>query len=124
MLEALRGVRSHTLGGVIGVCRKGEIWLAREPGAGSGDAEKLCGQWRVTRLQPGEELRALGADGLAQIEDWRDLGLPREALLTLPSIWSGERLLWTPFLAGHDACEDQRGAELIRPSFMKSLEGH
>jgi tRNA(Ile)-lysidine synthase len=55
------------------------------------------GRWRVTG--PEGEVRALGAEGLRQVKDWRKLGLPREVLLVTPAVWQGETLLSAP-LAG------------------------
>lgn len=124
MLAALRGGRTHTLAGVIGLCRKGDIWLAREPGAEAGDATSIGRHWCLSKPNPGEELRALGAEGLALIGAWRELGLPREVLLTLPSIWRAGQLIWTPVVAEGSAGSMPFTAELIRASFTKSLAGH
>ncbi|RFP90138.1 tRNA lysidine(34) synthetase TilS [Rhodobacteraceae bacterium 63075] len=124
MREALLGARRHTLAGVIGLSRKGDIWLTREPATEPRDGTQLGAHWRVRGLKPGEDLRELGADGLAQLKDWRGLGLPREVLLTLPSVWSGERLVWTPVLAGGEGPRTPRAAEPIRASFTNSLADH
>ncbi|MFD1809670.1 hypothetical protein ACFSHQ_21190 [Gemmobacter lanyuensis] len=45
------------------------------------------GRWRLTGpAAKGEEIRALGAQGLALCPDWRTTGNPREALIvSLPS---------------------------------------
>ncbi len=65
------------------------------------DAQQVWdGVWRAPIDAPaGTILRALGADGLAQWTGWRALGLPRAALLPLPSLWSGPDLLATPLHA-------------------------
>ncbi|PTX56913.1 tRNA(Ile)-lysidine synthase [Litoreibacter ponti] len=48
----------------------------------------------------GLTLRALGEDGLTQVDDdWRALGLPRASVLASPSIWRGATLRSAP-LAG------------------------
>ena len=124
MREALLEARRHTLAGVIGLPRKGDIWLTREPGKEAGGPSRLARHWRVTGLKRSEDLRELGADGLAQLEDWRSLGLPREVLLTLPSVWSEGRLVWTPVLAGGDGPRTPPAAEPIRASFTNSLADH
>lgn len=57
------------------------------------------GRWRVEGpALAGGELRALGAAGLAQMPDWRSLGLPRAALLSLPALWQGGVLRAAPLL--------------------------
>tara|TARA_R110002096_G_scaffold14753_37_gene51973 strand:- start:686 stop:883 length:198 start_codon:yes stop_codon:yes gene_type:complete len=38
----------------------------------------------------------LGEDGLSQRPDWRDLGLPRGAMLSLPAVWDGAQLVAAP----------------------------
>ena len=52
------------------------------------------GRWVIEG--PGGEVRALGAEGLRQVLDWRKAGLPREVLLVTPGVWEGERLLAAP----------------------------
>jgi tRNA(Ile)-lysidine synthase len=44
-------------------------------------------------------LRALGPVGLKYCKDWRDLGIPRRAALSLPAVWQGTQLIAAP-LAG------------------------
>jgi tRNA(Ile)-lysidine synthase len=54
-------------------------------------------RWTLTGpAVPRARLRALGADGLSQIADWRGLGLPRAALLSQPSVWLDDQLLAAP----------------------------
>lgn len=66
-------------------------------------AEVWDGRWSITGARPdGAETGALGAEGLAQLPDWRMAGLPRAALLTSPSLWLGDTLLAAP-LAGFQA---------------------
>jgi len=45
------------------------------------------------------ELRALGVEGLEQIDNWREAGIPRASLLASPSVWRGDMLISAP-LAG------------------------
>ncbi|MFN3607158.1 MAG: hypothetical protein ACK4SS_08200, partial [Cypionkella sp.] len=64
------------------------------------------GVWRAaptllgTSPNPATQIRALGADGLAQWPLWRaacqKAGLPRAALLSQPSLWAQGALLATP----------------------------
>jgi tRNA(Ile)-lysidine synthase len=46
-------------------------------------------------VPPGLTLRALGAD-LAQVEGWRDLGLPRDSLAVTPALFRGDTLVAAP----------------------------
>lgn len=79
------------------------------------------GRWRAATTEPGQSLRALGQDGLAQCDTWRATGRPRAALLAAPSLWQGDRLVAAP-LAGLDdpAIERIGGAE----GFTRSLLSH
>jgi tRNA(Ile)-lysidine synthase len=99
MLGALREGRDATLAG----CRARRGWLMREARAVEGPVpvgQVWDGRWVVEG--PAGEVRALGAQGLRQVPDWRKSGLPREVLLVTPGIWEGERLLAAP-LAGFPA---------------------
>ncbi len=114
LLEAMAGGRDATLAG----CRARGGWLMREPRA-LGE-EVAVGQlwdrrWRVTG--PGARVRALGAEGLRQVPDWRRTGLPREVLLTTPGVWDRDRLLAAP-LAGVSAGWQ---AKLDRPFHLLGL---
>jgi tRNA(Ile)-lysidine synthase len=85
--------RDATLAG----CRFRKGWLMREPRAVGGPVpvgQVWDGRWVVEG--PGGEVRALGAEGLRQVLDWRKAGLPREVLLVTPGVWEGERLLAAP----------------------------
>ena len=75
----------------------------REPRAVGGPVavgQVWDGRWIVEG--PEGEVRALGGEGLRQVNDWRGAGLPREVLLVTPGVWEGERLLAAP-LAGLSA---------------------
>lgn len=61
------------------------------------------GRWRLKGpAQEGDTICALGEAGLAEVDDWRSSGLPRETLLASPAIWRGKDLISAP-LAGHNA---------------------
>jgi tRNA(Ile)-lysidine synthase len=96
---ALRTGADATLAG----CRARKGWLMREPRALGGPVRVgglWDGRWRVDG--PAGEVRALGEQGLRQVPDWRDTGLPREVLMVTPAVWDGDRLLAAP-LAGLSA---------------------
>lgn len=57
------------------------------------------GVWHVANPPQGTEIGPLGAQGLQQWSDWRDLGIPRAALLSQPSLWQGETLICTALMA-------------------------
>ena len=58
------------------------------------------GRWRVTGPHaPDLTLRALGAEGLRNCKNWREMGHSRDALLVSPAVWRGDALISAP-LAG------------------------
>lgn len=61
------------------------------------------GVWHVGNPRQGTQIGPLGAQGLQQWPKWRDLGIPRAALLSQPSLWQGETLISTPLLAATGA---------------------
>ena len=44
----------------------------------------------------GQDIHALGADGLRQCKNWRDTGLSRDVLLASPAIWQCDALISAP----------------------------
>ena len=108
LVQAMAAGQDATLAG----CRARAGWLMREPRAVGGPVavgELWDGRWRVTG--PSGEVRALGADGLRQVKDWRSCGISREVLVVSPAVWQGETLLAAP-LAAFSA---QWQAKLDRP---------
>lgn len=121
--------RDATLGGTRFRHKNGQILALREARATQGAVslgEVWDNRWLVTGDTGGEtgaatgaEVRALGAAGLAQIPDWRDMGLPREAALVLPGLWQQDRLISAPYFGfgkGYSAT--------IRFSFHRFLLSH
>lgn len=117
--RALQQRNDATLGGVRFRWTGDTCTVSREPRAVGGPvpvgALLWDRRWQVTG--PAGEVRALGAEGLRQIKDWRKTGLPREVLLVSPAVWQGETLLAAP-LAGFSA--DWR-AKLDRPFHLFGL---
>ncbi|MDR7123662.1 tRNA lysidine(34) synthetase TilS [Pseudotabrizicola sp. 4114] len=101
MVQGLRDGRDGTLWGSRLVHRKGRALLLREPRALGREVALGAvwdGRWRVTGPGAGV-VRAVGAQGLAQLPDWRAGGIAREAALVTPGVWLGDRLLAAPALA-------------------------
>lgn len=101
MVQALREGRAATLWGCRLVPRAGGALLLREPR--SLGPEVALGavwdrRWRVTGPGPGQ-VRAVGAEGLAQLPDWRAAGIARAAALVTPGVWHDARLIAAPVLA-------------------------
>ena len=89
-----------TLAGVQFQVTRNGSWAYREFSAVAGltcGADQVWdGRWQMAGHAPdGAELRPLGA-GIALCKGWRDIGLPRGALLASPSLWLGETLLAAP----------------------------
>lgn len=102
-LAELAQGRQVTLEGVIARPQDGWLRLLREPAASlravpaTGDPALWDGRWRITGLQPGQEVRALGHAVLPALA-WRDSGLDRAAAAASPGIWHGQSLLAAPLL--------------------------
>ena len=81
------------------------LLLVREPRAVVDAVAQVGGLWDGRWLVEGPEgegqqVAALGTEGLRQCPDWRVTGLHREILLVTPAVWRGEVLVAAP-LAGH-----------------------
>lgn len=105
LLGAVDAQQATTLGGCVIKCRKGEVWLFREFNQVSNHTapsqQVWDGRWQCIRTGPsgvsdGMELRVLGANGLKQCGNWRDLNLPRGILLSHPALWHGDTVLSSP----------------------------
>jgi tRNA(Ile)-lysidine synthase len=66
-------------------CATNQIWDKRWMVFGSDDNPSLF-------------VRALGFSGIRQTKNWRDIGLPRAALLSTPSVWCEGDLLAAPIV--------------------------
>ncbi len=103
-LEALSAGRSANLGGCLLVQDGEKAWICRELNAVSSETA-LPGniwdqRWIVTGPDTSDaEIRALGEEGILQLESWRSAGKPRAVLLSTPAVWAGGIVLAAP-LAG------------------------
>jgi tRNA(Ile)-lysidine synthase len=95
---------------VLGGClvtpqRDGKLRIGREAAAVAGLTTPVTALWdgRWRACVPPEfqdaEIRALGENGLKLCDTWRDAGLPRDGLITAPSVWRKGQLLAVPFAA-------------------------
>lgn len=114
----LLGAKAETSANVIFVFR--EFQATRGQLAMSEDAVNTWDQrWEITGFGvDGTHVQALG-DEVKAIENWREFGLPRAALMALPAIWSGEDLICAPTL-GHGRGWQAR----IAAGFRSYLEIH
>lgn len=121
--RALTETRDATLGGVRFRQKGPQIQITREGRAAMGPVptdQPWDHRWQLTGPHaPGLEIRALGASGLRSIKDWRDSGIPREALLVSPAIWQEQRLIAAP-LAGIS----QGWQAKISPSYTLFILSH
>ena len=114
--EAMRaiseGSKGVTLQGCILRPAAGDrVAIRREPGKTGravGLGELWDDRWVVTGPEKdGVSIDALGESGLAQAGDWREADIAREALLTTPGVWQGDRLISAPLITK----SDEYGAE-------------
>lgn len=100
LLASIKEGRGHTLHGCHVFQHKGDIRITREYNA----VRNLVGvsgvwdtRWLFSDTIPDTySIRALGPDGLAQIENWRDCEVPRRTLIASPSVWRNDRLYAAP----------------------------
>lgn len=100
-VNAARDGRQMTLAGCLLIPQPdGAVRLTREvaaTGAVDGIAPILWDKrWLIEGpAETDMTVKALGED-IVQCPDWRDIGLPRQSLMSSPSIWRGDTLLAAP----------------------------
>jgi len=105
--DLLRQGKSQTLAGCyIKVVSSKQVIVMRElANMASTPVSAGCfdRRWRVIAdpCVMDADIRALGADGLIQLKDWRNLGVKRDILLQAPAAWQGNVVISAP-LAGFD----------------------
>lgn len=116
-----------TLAGCLILSQKAQIWITPEYRCVAGltctQSGKWGRRWQISGpFQDGYRVSALGAAGLKQHPNWRDLQIPRPVLLALPAIWNGSRLVADP-LAG-EAAKDWFLAAQGKEEFLETLLSH
>lgn len=123
LLQAIAEGRAATLAGCRLRPRAEAVLIVREPralGPATPPGRLWDGRWLVEGpAQPGDEVRALGARGLAGCKGWRQSGLPREALIVTPALWRGETLVAAPALGGAGGWSAR-----LAPSFDQFILSH
>lgn len=79
------------------------------------DRWQVCGPWK-----PGMQLRALGEDGLRQLDNWRQAEMPRSSLLASPSVWYDGALIAAPLV---DPKIGWTAQPVHKPAFFGQLGG-
>ncbi|TNJ42028.1 tRNA lysidine(34) synthetase TilS [Phaeobacter sp. B1627] len=113
-MRAMQAGRSTTIQGCRILRRGSGFWVCRELQAvrdlrrvfpASGQAEVIWDEtWRIHATRQAREgaaaieIRPVGEDGIRQLTDWRQYGVPREVILPLPGVWSGDELRSVPVL--------------------------
>ena len=105
LAQALAKIESGegaTLSGCLLTVANGSLRVTREFAAVAksvATGKVWDGRWLVDGpWQEGLEIRALGEEGLRQLDDWRGANMPRTSLLSSPSVWMGETLVASPIL--------------------------
>ncbi|WP_299988396.1 tRNA lysidine(34) synthetase TilS [uncultured Ruegeria sp.] len=101
VLDALSSAQAVTLGGCIYLPDGKNMWICRELNAVSDEIARPGMPWDRRWIVTGPntedaEIRALGEDGILQLENWRSAGKPRAALLSTPAVWTGDEVLAAP----------------------------
>ena len=101
-LMATRDGRGFTLDGCQILREKELIWVLREANALKDSACEVGDTWddrwyvNGPEDDPDIQVRALGEDGLKQVDDWRSHDIPRAVLAVTPGVWEGDSLIAAP----------------------------
>ena len=121
LLTSWRTRRDRTLHGCRILVADDSLRITREARAVAGLRVPLGAVWDRWRIEgaadPGLTIAALGTEGLRQLPDWRQAGLPRPTLQASPAVWAGPRLVSAPLAGLKNGFE----AHLLRPSFTSAL---
>lgn len=124
LLQAVLARNAHSLSGCLISASKGETAeISREVNSTKptdGLSGTFDGRWVCDRGQG--EWRALGAEGLAQFPNWRDLAEVRNSFISSPALWYNNELKSAPFVDKNAPykCRLLNGPE----SFFESILTH
>ena len=119
---------SSTLDGCQVVCKQGRIYVCRELNAVRDEIGVIDGlwdrRWRIVGPSDHKELRVapLGELGVRSSKVWREMGLPREAILSLPAVWRGGELIASPLI--ESGSEWVAKLERCADTFYRTLLSH
>ncbi|MGV6839243.1 MAG: tRNA lysidine(34) synthetase TilS [Planktomarina sp.] len=98
MRDALNSGGKRTLHGVVWTHEAGALRLCREVRATDvSDCANWDGRWEFETWQAGDQVRALGEDGIKFCPNWREAAAPRHVILASPSLWRQGQLIAAPF---------------------------
>lgn len=101
ILDGIALGKSTTLSGCVIKVTGRHIEICRELNAIAPKPVKglFDGKWRISpQVSAPDAIRPLGEDGLLLRPDWRESGLSRTALMSIPSIWRNGELRMAPIL--------------------------
>ena len=88
----MRG-KARTIGGCVIFRIEGKLHIWREYNAVK-NSPLVSSIWDNKWLVPeNSHVRACGLDGLHQIENWKSCNLPKQALVSMPTIWENSNLV-------------------------------
>lgn len=127
-LTAISDSKAMTLAGCQVTRFKDQLWIFREMNAVADLETDLDDDWDSRWVIDGPDddpdirVRALGLDVLAEIDGWRDLGIPRAVLAVTPSVWYGNQVVAAPLVVP----DDEWSAEIEggKDGFFAALLSH
>lgn len=126
-VQALLKGQTTTLAGCHLVVDGKKTWICRELNALAPQTTSLGDvwdrRWVVTGPDtPGAEIRALGEEGILQLDGWRAVAKPRAVVMATPAVWVEGRVRAAP-LAGF-ANGWRVEAAFDRPDFYTAILSH
>ncbi|WP_300031998.1 tRNA lysidine(34) synthetase TilS [uncultured Roseobacter sp.] len=128
LMAGLTDDGAATAAGGQGLVRHDVLWLFREyervRDVQSAPDALWDGRWSLLgpSCAPGAYVAALGPEGLGAVENWRDCGMPRAALLATPALWSGGSVLAAPVL--QPDCDWSLGPKSAKDALLAALLSH
>ncbi|WP_424832840.1 tRNA lysidine(34) synthetase TilS [Ruegeria sp.] len=126
-MNAILNGQTTTIGGCLLYAEGKKTWISRELNTiahqTARPGEIWDKRWILTGPRsPNAQIRALGEDGILQVEDWRSTGVPRAVLVSTPAVWSENMLIAAPIAGFPNHWRVEAPSE--RPSFHASILSH